>query len=104
MQTLIYYLLSTKVDFYDTHKKLIFLTTLIISIIISVSISLFYIIKNKTIPTGLYYCYCDDKPPKSLIDSIFNGIYLLISLFCSIITLISINREKKKLKKDLVMI
>ena len=101
MQSFIYFLLSTKADFYDTYKKYIFFITLTISIVISGSISLFYIIHNGTVTTGLYYCYCDDKKPKKLIDNFFNAIYLLISVFCSIITLIFINKEKKKAEEGL---
>ena len=100
MQSLILYFLAIKADFFKAHQKAIFLVTLSLSLIISGTLSLVYIIKNGTIPAGIY-CYCNDQWPKKLIDDIFNGVYLFISLFCSIITLMLINREKNEAEEEL---
>ena len=57
MQSLIYYLGVLKTDFYSANEAKIFYITLCCSLVISGTISGYYILKFGTVDTGNYYCF-----------------------------------------------
>ena len=87
MQALIYYLGVIKSKFYSENEKRIFFITLSFSLIISATIAGIYIIFFGTTPYG-WYCYCKDPTNKKIIDTIFNGVYLTINFYCTLVLLI----------------
>lgn len=94
-QAVITYLGVCQTKVYFNNEKKIFLSTLIIGLVVSVILSLLYIIIGKTISYGLYY-YCGDSHTKRISDTIFNAVFLLINCFCCIILLIFISKKKKE--------
>ena len=102
MQSLIYYLGVLKTDFYSANEAKIFYITLCCSLVISGTISAYYILKFGTKDTGNYYCYSKDPLTKKIIDDIFNSIYLLISIYCSIVPLKYISLKKKEVESGLI--
>lgn len=101
MQALIYYLGVLKSNFYSTYESKIFYITFIFSLLISGSLAGIYM-KNGTVAYNSYYCYCRDKRYKKVMDDIFNSIYLLISIYCSIVPLMYIFRKKKEVESGLI--
>ena len=103
MQSLIYYFGVLKTDFYSANEAKIFYITLLCSLVISGSLAGYYISQGTTSIGDSYYCYCTDTGyPKKIIDDIFNSIYLLISIYCSIIPLNYISHKKKEVKNGLI--
>ena len=88
-----------KTKLYFRKEQIIFLSTLIIGIVISLALTLFYIIHNGLTFYGYYYCNDDESRIKRLCDTIFNGVFLIINLICTISLLIYIT--KKKILADL---
>ena len=82
---------------YFANEKKIFLTTLIAGISISCILSLLYILiaKNRTHVYSIY-AYCEDSFIKRITDTIFNAIFLLINLFCTLALLIYITKKRRQ--------
>jgi hypothetical protein len=89
-----------KTQFYFSKEKCIFLTTLFVGIIISLALSILYIVRNGLINYGTYWYTSDDIENsvrvKRISDTIFNGIFLLINIICSVTLLIFITKKKKE--------
>ena len=79
---------------YFRYEKIIFISTLIAGIFISSILSLIYIIKADVTDYGYYYC--QDSPTKRISDTIFNGIFLVINLFCTFVLLIYISKKRRQ--------
>ena len=94
MQSLIYYLGIAKTKFYFDNEKKIFIITLVINLILSLTLTSIYITFGIK-PFQLYY-YCDDPPTKIILDTIFNSIYALINNICLICTLFYISKKRKE--------
>ena len=101
MQSLIYYLGMVKTEFYFQYEKKIFFTTLSISLSLSLILAGIYILAFNTAVVGVY-CYCDNASGKIIIDVIFNSIFFLINIFCSLISLIYISQKKREAKAGLI--
>lgn len=95
MQALIFYLGVLKNQFYSSNEKKIFFITLIISLVISCTLSGLYVGLFGAVPAGLY-CYCGDDSKKSIIDSIFNAVYLAINFYCTLIVMLYCWRKKNE--------
>ena len=94
MQAVIYYLGVTKTNFYYKHETVIFTITFIISILITIALSGFYMTFG-VVDYGKY-CYCGDPGIKKKISDVtFNSIYVLINIFCLSRTL-CYTRSKRK--------
>lgn len=93
MQSLIYYLGIAKTKFYFDNEKKIFIITLVINLIISLTLTSIYITFDIK-PFQLYY-YCNDPQTKIILDTIFNSIYDLINNICLIYTLFYISKKRK---------
>lgn len=101
MQSLIYYLGVVKTQFYFQYEKKIFFTTLIISLSVSFILAGIYTLAFNTEVVGVY-CYCDNASGKIIIDVIFNSIFLLLNIFCTLISLIYISQKKREAKAGLI--
>ena len=100
IQAIIYYLGVIKTQIYYANEKVIYITTFVINLIISIILSSIYIIANGKIKYGIYW-YCGDIATnlKKIIDSIFIGILIAINFFCILILLIYISGKIKKASK-----
>ena len=99
IQVLIFYLGVIRTKFYFAHEKLLFFISLIANIIICSVLSIIYIVfsePNIRKPKERYFYYCGQYSHKTLIDTIFNIVYLIISLYCSVILLIYLSGKKKQ--------
>jgi hypothetical protein len=100
IQVIIYYLGVIKTKIYYANEKVIYITTFVINLIISIILALIYIIANGKTKYGIYW-YCGDSATnlKKIIDSIFIGILIAINFFCILILLIYISGKIKKASK-----
>ena len=101
MQSLIYYLGVVKTMFYFKYEKKIFFTTLSISLSSCFILAVIYILAFKTEVVGIY-CYTNNAHGKIIIDLIFNSIFLLLNIFCTLISLIYISKKKREAKAGLI--
>lgn len=101
MQALIFYLGVLKNQFYSSNEKKIFFISLIISLVISGTLGGIYVGLFGAVPAGLY-CYCGDDTKKSIIDSIFNGVYLAINFYCTLIVMLYCWRKKNEAASGLI--
>jgi hypothetical protein len=81
---------------YFANEKKIFLTTLIAGISISCILSLLYILIANRTHVYSTYAYCEDSHTKRITDTIFNAIFLLINLFCTLALLIYITKKRRQ--------
>lgn len=100
MQSVIYYLGALKINFYSTYEAIIFFTTFICSLVISGSLAGLYI--SDGFEAYDLYCYSTSTSRKKTIDTIFNSVYLIINLYCSIVTLRYISRKKQEVENGLI--
>ncbi len=101
-QVLIFYLGVIKTKFYFAHEKAIFFTTFIINTLICLTLTIFFIVFPKNHirkPNGREYYYCYNFDEKTYIDTVFNAVYLTISVYCSIVLLVFISNKKKEAAK-----
>ena len=102
MQSFIYYCGVVKTKFYFQYEKKIFFTTFFISCFISTTLATIFVLGFGVEEAGIY-CYCkNDSIYKRIIDSLFNTVYLCITLFCTIMVLIYISQKKKEVKAGLI--
>ena len=101
---LIFYLGVIKTEFYYNNEKKIFYITLIVNLIICSAISGLYISAKEIHQlSDRYYCYCnDDVKGKKLGDTLFNSIFFIINLFCTINLFFFINKKKKEAEAGLI--
>ena len=102
-QSIITYFGVCKNKFYfeKNNERNIFFTLLIMGIIISVILSLLYLIKAGTVNYGTYF-YCHDSDAKRISDTIFNGIFLLINSIIIVLLLIYISKKKNEASLGLI--
>ena len=101
-QVLIFYFGVIKTKFYFAHEKAIFFTTFIVNTLICLILTIIFIaLSDNHIrkPTGREYYYCDKLSYKIYIDTVFNALYLIISVYCSIVLLVFISNKKKEAAK-----
>ena len=98
IQAIIYYLGVIKTQLYYAKEKVIYITSFIINLVISIILTSIYIIENDKTQYGIYW-YCDDSILKKIIDSTFIGILIAINFFCILILLIYISGKIKKVSK-----
>ena len=100
-QAIITYLGVCKTEMYFSNEKVIFISLLNIGIIISAILALIYLIVEGTIDYGTYD-YCHDSMVKRVCDTIFNGVFLLTNLFCTIALLIYISKKTRDAKLGII--
>lgn len=103
MHALIFYLGVIKTEFYYKYEKKIFFIPFIINIIVSLSLSGLYIgFEGAHQLSNRFYCYCDDSDIKRIADTIFNSIYYIINLFCTIKIFVFLYRRKREAEAGLI--
>jgi hypothetical protein len=102
-QVVITYLGVCHTRFYFDSEKKIFVSTLLIGVVISIIISLVYIILPGKLANYGDYFYCFDFGyKKKIIDIIFNGLFLLITLALTLLLLGYIGTKKKEVSLGLI--
>ena len=86
----------TNIYFEGTNEKKIFIGTSSIGLSISAILSFIYITFPGISEYDNYYYCKDDKKIKRIGDSIFNGIFLLVNLFCCLVLLIFLTKKKNE--------
>ena len=102
IQVFIFYLGVIRTKCYYQYEKAIFFITLILNLAICSSLTIIYILFSKDHirkPNNRNYYYCDKHPNKTMIDTIFNAVYLTLSLYCSVVLLMFISKKKKEATK-----
>jgi len=100
VQAIIYYLGVIKTEVYYAKEKIIYILSLIISVVISIILASIYISHGK-VNYGIYY-YSSDSEIKRIIDPTFIGILILVNLFCIIILLVYVSGKKREASKGLI--
>lgn len=104
-QALILYYGVCHTKLYYKREKILFLTSFLIGLLISIILSILYIViaNNEKGEGGItnydnssIYFYVIGTDFKALADSIFNGVFLFFNLFFSIVLLIFITRKRKQ--------
>jgi len=102
-QTILFYLgvIHTK-KYFDNDKKVFFIS-FVINIVICLVLTIIYISNGiRQVHHRLYY-YCNsDSVFKKITDTIFNSVYLIPNLYCSIILIMYLLRKIKEVKKGLI--
>ena len=103
MHAFIFYLGVIKTDFYYKHEKKIFFIPFIINLIICSTISGIYVGHNKIHQLSeRFYCYCNDSDEKKIGDTVFNTIYYIVNLFCTINLFVFIYKRKKEAEAGII--
>ena len=97
VQAIIYYLGVIKTTLYYAKEKLIYIISLIASVVISIILASIYISYGK-VSYGIY-SYSSDSPLKRVIDPTFIGILIFVNFFCIIILLVYISGKKREASK-----
>lgn len=94
-QALIFYFGIIHTKFYYNHEKAIFFITLLLNIIICSIIGGIYLgVTDIRKPRLRDYYYCGNPDFKGLLDTIFNSIYLVISIYCCVVLMMYISKKK----------
>lgn len=102
IQVFIFYLGVIKTNFYYKYEKAIFFITLILNIVICSALTIIYILLSDPHirkPNNRKYYYCGNYSNKTMIDTIFNAVYLVLSFYCSVALLLFISKKKKEAAK-----
>ena len=76
---------------------------MVVNLIICLAIPAVYIIFNDIKQlSDRYYCYCQDSKGKRIGDTVFNSIYYIINLFCTINLFVFINKRKKEAEAGII--
>ena len=86
-----------KTDFYYNNEKKIFLITFLPSFAICFLIGGLYLLGGVH-DYGIYY-YAEESSGKSIVDNIFNSIFLLLNSFFCIVLIINICKRKQDIEK-----
>lgn len=101
-QTILFYLgvIHTK-KYYDNDSKAFFIS-FVINIVICLVLTILYIIWGDIhqVNHRLYF-YCGSSQYKTILDPIFNSIYLVPNFYCSLIVIMFLFRKLKEVKKGL---
>ena len=110
-QALIIYLGVCQTKLYYKKEKIIFIVSLIIGLVISIVLSILYIIfaDKENADGGItnyngesMYFYVSGTDFKTLSDTIFNGIFLFMNVYFSVVLLIVITKKRKKAKLGII--
>ena len=110
-QALIIYFGACQTRLYYKNELAMFLVPLILGLAISAALTILYIIiANKEIGDGGItnfdgknnYFYVIGTDLKVLCDTIFNGVFLFVNVFCSVVLLIFLSQKKKKAELGII--
>ena len=100
VQVFIIYVGIMKTEFYFDHEKAIFLTTFLGSLFLSLLFGGLYLLFG-IVKYGAYY-YAKGNNTKTILDTIFNSVFLFFdTFFCSVIIL-NMVRKKDKIKDSMI--
>ena len=101
-QTILFYLgvIHTK-TYFDNDKKVFFIS-FAINIVICLVLTIIYISNGIHQVHRRLYFYCNTDAFKKVADPIFNSIYLLPNLYCSLVLILYLFRKIKEVKKGLI--
>ena len=110
-QALIIYFGACQTKLYYKNELAMFLVPLILGLAISAALTILYIIiANKEVGDGGItnfdgknnYFYVIGTDLKVLCDTIFNGVFLFVNVFCSVVLLIFLSQKKKKAELGII--
>ena len=110
-QALIIYFGACQTRLYYKNELAMFLVPLILGLAISAALTILYIIiANKEVGDGGItnfngknnYFYVIGTDLKVLCDTIFNGVFLFVNVFCSVVLLIFLSQKKKKAELGII--
>ena len=110
-QALIIYFGACQTRLYYKNELAMFLVPLILGLVISAALTILYIIiANKEVGDGGItnfdgknnYFYVIGTDLKVLCDTIFNGVFLFVNVFCSVVLLIFLSQKKKKAELGII--
>jgi hypothetical protein len=110
-QALIIYFGACQTRLYYKNELAMFLVPLILGLAISAALTILYIIiANKEVGNGGItnfdgknnYFYVIGTDLKVLCDTIFNGVFLFVNVFCSVVLLIFLSQKKKKAELGII--
>ena len=110
-QALIIYFGACQTRLYYKNELAMFLVPLILGLAISAALTILYIIiANKEVGDGGItnfdgknnYFYVIGTDLKVLCDTIFNGMFLFVNVFCSVVLLIFLSQKKKKAELGII--
>ena len=110
-QALIIYFGACQTRLYYKNELAMFLVPLILGLAISATLTILYIIiANKEVGDGGItnfdgknnYFYVIGTDLKVLCDTIFNGVFLFVNVFCSVVLLIFLSQKKKKAELGII--
>ena len=110
-QALIIYFGACQTRLYYKNELAMFLVPLILGLAISAVLTILYIIiANKEVGDGGItnfdgknnYFYVIGTDLKVLCDTIFNGVFLFVNVFCSVVLLIFLSQKKKKAELGII--
>lgn len=110
-QALIIYFGACQTRLYYKNELAMFLVPLILGLSISAALTILYIIiANKEVGDGGItnfdgknnYFYVIGTDLKVLCDTIFNGVFLFVNVFCSVVLLIFLSQKKKKAELGII--
>ena len=79
-----------------------FFISFVINIVICLVLTIVYISKGIHRVHHRLYFYCNQDNFKAIVDPIFNSVYLIPNLYCSIILIMYLLRKIKEVKKGLI--
>ena len=89
-----------KTDFYFEHEKAIFLTTFLGSLCLSLLLGGFYLLFG-IVKYGVYY-YAQGNETKTVLDSIFNSVFLVLDTFYCVVIIYNMIRNIEKVKESMI--
>jgi hypothetical protein len=101
-QTLLFYLGVIHTKTFKNNDKKAFFISFVINIVICSSLSILYIyFGGIRLANHRRYLYCDTSELKDISDPIFDSVYLIANLYCSIILIKYLFRKIKEIEKGI---
>jgi len=101
-QIILFYLGVIHTKTFVDNDKITFYISFAINIIISVVLTIIYIINGSiALVSNRRYLYCQGSKSKEILDPIFNSVYLIANLYCSIFLLMYLFRKIKDVENGL---
>ena len=101
-QTILFYLGVIHTKTFKNNDKKAFFISFVINIVICSSLSILYIyFGGIRLANHRRYLYCDTSELKDISDPIFDSVYLIANLYCSIILIKYLFRKIKEIEKGI---
>ena len=101
-QTILFYIGVIHTKTFKNNDKKAFFISFVINIVVSLSLSILYIcLGGIHLTSHRRYLYCNASPFKEISDPIFDSVYLIANLYCSIILIKYLFRKIKEIEKGI---